>query len=114
MMIFRPWLHRFDAKVLQDIFANFGDRKYTIQVSVDFVNFGNLLNDKWGTYVNNPLASFDNIRPLRVNNRGNSTTQPVYTLNASSMQDFLTKTTIVKDVSTSSTWGCLLGIRFIF
>ncbi|MDP4223735.1 MAG: cell envelope biogenesis protein OmpA, partial [Bacteroidota bacterium] len=110
----RPWLHRFDAKLLQDIFSNFGDRKYTIQVSVDFLNIGNLLNDKWGAYVNNPLASFDNIRPLRVNNRGNATAQPVYTLNATSMQDFTSKTTIVRDVSTSSTWGCLLGIRFIF
>ena len=26
----RPWLHRFDMKLLQDIFSNFGkDRKYT-------------------------------------------------------------------------------------
>ena len=47
----QPWLHRFDAKFLQDIFSNFGtDRKYTLQFSVDLLNVGNLLNDKWGTY----------------------------------------------------------------
>jgi hypothetical protein len=111
----QPWIHRFDAKLLQDIFTNFGtDRKYTLQFSIDFLNVGNLLNDSWGTYWYNPLASYQNVRPLRVNNKGTATEAPVYTLNANSLDDFETKTTISKDVSTSSTWGCLLGIRLIF
>jgi hypothetical protein len=111
----RPWIHRFDAKLLQDIFTGFGsDHKYTLQFSVDFLNIGNLINDSWGTYPFNPLTSFENVRPLRVNNKGTATAAPVYTLNATSMQDFTAKTTISKDVSTSSTWGCLLGIRLIF
>jgi hypothetical protein len=111
----QPWIHRFDAKVLQDIFTNFGtDRKYTLQFSIDFLNVGNLLNDSWGTYRYNPLASYQNVRPLRVNNKGTATAAPVYTLNANSLSDFETKTTISKDISTSSTWGCLLGIRLIF
>jgi hypothetical protein len=111
----RPWIHRFDAKLLQDIFTNFGgDHRYTLQFSVDFLNIGNLLNDSWGTYPYNPLASYENVRPLRVNNRGTATAAPVYTLNATSLQDFTAKTTISKDVNTSSTWGCLLGIRLIF
>jgi hypothetical protein len=111
----QPWIHRFDAKLLQDIFTNFGtDRKYTLQFSIDFLNLGNLLNDSWGTYWYNPLASYQNVRPLRVNNKGTATEAPVYTLNANSLTDFGTKTIISKDVSTSSTWGCLLGIRLIF
>ncbi len=111
----QPWIHRFDAKLLQDIFANFGtDRRYTLQFSVDFINVGNLINDSWGTYIYNPLASFDNIRPLRVNNRGTATAAPVYTLNATSLEDFGKKTTLSKNVSTSSTWGCLFGFRLIF
>ncbi|MCE5347146.1 MAG: carboxypeptidase regulatory-like domain-containing protein [Bacteroidales bacterium] len=110
-----PWIHRFDAKLLQDVFANFGtDRKYTLQFSVDFLNVGNMLNDSWGAYNFNPLASYDNVRPLRVNNRGTATAAPVYTLNASSLGDFSKKATLSKDISTSSTWGCLLGLRLIF
>lgn len=110
-----PWLHRFDAKLIQDIFADFGTaRKYTLQFSVDVLNIGNMLNDKWGTPVYNPLASYENVRPLRVNNRGTATTAPVYTLNATSLDDFKAKTTLSKYVSTTSTWGCLLGIRLIF
>jgi hypothetical protein len=111
----QPWIHRFDAKLLQDIFTTFGSsRTYTLQFSIDVLNLGNLLNDKWGTYWYNPLASYQNVRPLRVNNAGTSTAAPVYTLNANSLEDFTSKTTISRDVSTSSTWGCLLGIRLIF
>lgn len=111
----RPWIHRFDAKILQDIFSNFGsDHKYTLQFSLDILNIGNMINDKWGTYAINPLASFDNVRPLTVVTRGNATTAPVYKLNATSLDDFATKTTLSKDLTTASTWGCLLGIRLIF
>ncbi|MCX6256104.1 MAG: carboxypeptidase regulatory-like domain-containing protein [Bacteroidia bacterium] len=111
----KPWIHRFDAKLLQDVFTNFGtEHKYTLQISVDFLNIGNLLNDSWGTFTYNPLASYDNVRPLTVVTRGNATTAPVYRLNATSLDDFGTKTTLSKDISTASTWGCLLGIRLIF
>jgi hypothetical protein len=111
----QPWLHRFDAKFLEDIFSNFGtNRKYTLQFSVDMLNIGNLLNDKWGTYTYNPLASYDNVRPLTVVTKGNATTEPVYRLNATSIADFTSKTTLSKSISTSSTWGCLLGFRLIF
>jgi hypothetical protein len=111
----QPWIHRFDVKLLQDIFTNFGtSRKYTLQFSLDILNAGNMLNDSWGTYTYNPLASYDNVRPLTVVTRGTSTTAPVYRLNASSLSDFESKTTLSKSISTSSTWGCLLGVRLIF
>jgi len=111
----RPWLHRFDMKLLQDIFSNFGkDRKYTLQLSLDMLNVGNLINDEWGTYTYNPLASFDNVRPLTVVSRGSATSAPTFRLNATSLDDFAKKTTLSKSISTSSTWGALLGIRLIF
>ena len=67
----QPWIHRFDVKVIQDIFTDFGkDRKYTLQFSIDILNAGNLINDEWGTYTYNPLASYENVRPLTVVTRG--------------------------------------------
>jgi len=111
----RGWMHRFDAKILQDVFTNFGtNRKYTLQVSLDLLNAGNMINDSWGTWDYHPLASYDNIRPLTVVSRGNATNQPTFRLNASSVADFETKTTVTRSLSTSSTWGCLLGVRLIF
>lgn len=110
-----PWLHRFDAKILQDIYSNFGtSRKYTLQVSIDLLNAGNLINDKWGTYTLNPLANYDNVRPLRVATKGDGNSKPVYTLNASSLSEFESNTVLSKDLTTASTWGCLLGLRLIF
>lgn len=111
----QPWIHRFDVKFLQDIFTTFGtDRKYTVQFSVDLLNAGNLINDSWGTYTYNALASYENVRPLTVLTRGTATTAPVYRLNATSLADFATKTTLSKSIGTGSTWGCLLGLRLIF
>jgi len=111
----QPWIHRFDAKILQDISTNFGtEHKYTLQLSIDILNVGNLLNDSWGTYTYNPLASYDNVRPLSVATRGTATAAPIYRLNATSLADFATKTTLSKSISTGSTWSCLFGIRLIF
>jgi hypothetical protein len=111
----QPWIHRFDAKILQDIFSNFGtNHRYTVQLSVDFLNIGNMINDSWGTYTYNPLTSYENVRPLSVVNLGTSTAAPTYNLNATSLTDFASKTTLSKSINTSSTWGCLLGIRLIF
>jgi hypothetical protein len=111
----KPWIHRFDVKVLQDIFSNFGgERKYTLQFSLDILNAGNMINDSWGTYAYNPLASYDNVRPLSVVTRGTATAVPTYKLNATSLDDFKSKTTISKDISTASTWGILFGARLIF
>ena len=111
----RDWMHRFDAKIVQDVFTNFGtDRKYTLQVSLDMLNVGNMINDAWGTWDYHPLASFENIRPLIVVSRGSATTAPTFRLNANSVADFETKTTVTRSLSTSSTWGCLLGVRLIF
>ena len=117
----QPWIHRFDVKFIQDFFTNFGtDRKYTLQFTLDILNAGNLLNDEWGTYTYNPLASYENVRPIRIANRGIntgtglSTAAPTYTLNATSLDDFAVKTTLSKNPSTASTWGALFGIRLIF
>jgi hypothetical protein len=111
----RPWMHRFDVKVLQDIFSNFGsERKYTLQISLDLLNVGNMINDKWGAYDYNPLASYDNVRPLTRAALPTATTAPTFRLNATSVADFEAKSVISKSVSTSSTWGALLGIRLIF
>ncbi|MFN8256638.1 MAG: carboxypeptidase regulatory-like domain-containing protein [Bacteroidales bacterium] len=111
----RPWIHRFDIKIIQDIFSNFGsNRKYTLQLSLDLLNVGNMLNDSWGTFTYNALSSFDNVRPLTRVALPTANTAPTFRLNANSISAFNTASTLTKSVSTSSTWGALLGIRFIF
>ena len=45
---FLPWLHRFDLSVTQDFFVNVKGQRNTIQLRFDILNFGNMVNDKWG------------------------------------------------------------------
>ncbi|MBR3303008.1 MAG: TonB-dependent receptor [Bacteroidales bacterium] len=116
-----PWHNRWDFKVMQDIFTNFGgNRRYTLQASLDIINVGNLLNKNWGAYKSMGSQSYDNLRPLTfVRAEGG---EPLFRLNANAtandvqsvIDNFIDQNTWKKTASTSSTWGMLLGLRLIF
>ena len=116
-----PWHVRWDFKVMQDIFTNFGtDRRFTLQASLDIVNVGNLLNKKWGAYKSMTNQSYDNLRPLTFVKAVDGT--PTFRLNANAtandpqsvIQNFYDANSWKKTVSTSSTWGMMFGLRLIF
>ena len=129
-----PWYNRWDFKFLQDVYTNFGsNRRYTLQVSLDILNVGNLLCKDWGVYQTMGSQSYDRIRPLtqvknyQYNPKGNdgkgSWDQKTglnadksisYILNANSVEAFKSSNTWKNNVSTGSTWGMLLGIRLLF
>jgi hypothetical protein len=109
----KPWINRFDFKVTQDFFASLGGRKYDVQVSLDILNVGNLLNSSWGTYKQNGLASYDNVAALRYSSVSDDQ-RPVYQIAATSTEDFKQKSEWVDNLSTSSTWGMLLGVKVLF
>lgn len=125
-----PWLNRFDVKIIQDIFSNFGtDRRYTLQASLDILNVGNLINSAWGVYKTHGLGSYDRVRLLTQAksikhdvakgswsaNRGLNPDGTVsYILNAQDVNDFNKKAQWSNSLSTGSTWGMLLGIKLLF
>src|SRR5690606_25862885 len=47
-----PWINRWDFRFLQDIFVTqkSNGRRHTLQLSLDIMNVGNLLNRSWGLY----------------------------------------------------------------
>ena len=101
-----PFFHRLDAKLLQDIFTNIGKHRHTIQFSVDMLNFPNLLNKEWGT-----RKSIVTSQPLVFVNY-NGSGQPTYRINSANNRPV---TNPFQDLlSTSSTWGMQLGLRYIF
>jgi hypothetical protein len=111
-----PWVHDFDLKLLQDIATNFGTKhKYTLQLSFDILNIGNLLNSNWGTQKTMGVLSYNNIALLTykgVVSASNPT--PTYTLNATSITNFINNTQWVNYPSTTSTWNAMVGLRLIF
>src|SRR5699024_1497472 len=48
-----PWLHRFDLHLEQEFKVNVANTTNRLQVSVDILNVGNMLNNSWGVTKNN-------------------------------------------------------------
>ncbi len=113
--VVNPWLNRWDAKILQDVFTNFGtNRRYTLQLSLDIVNAGNLLSSDWGVYTRSGFSNQWNVlMPLSYKGL-NAGGAPRYTLNAADIADFDNKNRQIKQLTTSSTWGMLFGVRLSF
>ncbi len=108
-----PWLNRMDFKFLQDIFTNIGKNRNTLQLSLDVINAGNLLNSKWG--VRKEIISNANL-PLQ---RKSITADGVPTFVMTPVQvDGTTQLptgNIFRDITTTSTtWSMLLGVRYLF
>lgn len=110
----KPWLNRVDFKFAQEIFTELGDsRRGTVQVTLDILNVGNLLNKDWGAYQNFGITNgYDNIQLLKI--AGFQNGQPVYQLNATDVEAFKENAQFVDNISTSSTWGMMLGIKVTF
>lgn len=106
------WINRFDFKVAQDFYTKIGTRRYGIQVSLDILNVGNLLNSKWGTYETCGLKSYDNVSLLKTTSAVGSPL--TYQINADSHASFINKATWNRIPSTSNVWSMQLGVKLTF
>ncbi len=105
-----PWVNRFDVKILQDVFTKIGDTRHSLQISLDLLNIGNLLNSNWGIYRKQSLGNYD-ITLLKYSKTG-SDGIPHYQMNYTGSA--LPTSTYTPVLSTASTWGAQLGIRYTF
>ena len=92
-----PWRGRWDVKVLQDIKIN---EKNRLQLSLDVLNIGNLINSNWGV-VEQP--AFNQILGVTVDDNNN----PTYTFDPNLNSTFTANT------SALSRWRAQLGVRYI-
>ncbi len=128
----RPWQHRIDFRLLQDVFTNLGnDNRNTLQFSLDVFNIGNLLNKNWGviqTPNRNNLLSFQSygadgkpvfqypylvnptISPATIDSGGTITTPGAVTTPG----QVLNKTFRDDVGGLASRWQMQIGLRYIF
>ena len=103
---------------MQEFYSDFGtDRRYTLQVSLDFINVGNMLNSNWGVYKTAALSSsYGNILPVEMQKaNAKSGAQKGFVLTENSIEDFNKKANVWQDdLGISSTWGMLLGVKLLF
>ncbi|MGV3529227.1 MAG: TonB-dependent receptor [Flavisolibacter sp.] len=100
-----PWYNRVDFKFAQDIFTTLGGRRNTLQFTADVVNFLNMLNSNWGV-----RQFVTTVSPLKVESVSNGV--PTFSLNA--YQSEPVQNTFEQTMSTSTTWGLQLGLRYSF
>ena len=96
------WSNRFDLRITQDVLTAFQEKnKNRFQFSVDFVNFGNLLNKEWGLTQTPALTNFMQYRSL-------SSGVPQYTVDKGLSKTFRDNTGI------ASRYQIQVGVRYSF
>ncbi|MDR2775667.1 MAG: cell envelope biogenesis protein OmpA, partial [Tannerella sp.] len=106
-----PWVHQFNLKLTQD-FVMDNVHKTKIQLTLDVLNLGNLINSAWGVRKAQITGQYDNI-PLLQYAGADSNNRPTFTLPTNSIDSYYTET--YKNIlDYTSTWSMQLGIRFIF
>ena len=105
--VFLPMLYNADVSITQDLFTRLGGQKNTLQLRLDILNFGNLVNDKWGQ----GFRSINN-RPL-VARGADANGRALYRMANLNANTLLTKS-FERTAGTSDVWRMQLGLRYIF
>lgn len=96
-----PWENRLDLHIAENIYALKSIRGSKLQITLDIINFGNLLNKKWG----DNYASAYNVSPLTVASVNSSNNVAAFYYNSNN-------TVTLSDIS--SRWHAQVGVKFIF
>jgi len=111
---FSPWLTRFDVSIVREFFVAVRGKRNTLQLRLDILNFGNMLNSKWGVGYTAPGANFNTISPLTIANGGNNS--PTYRLATQVIngQTVLIQDSFIKSVAFTNAWQGQVGVRYTF
>lgn len=98
-----PWQHQFDLRIMQDLGGMINGTKNRLQLSVDVINVGNLLNKSGGRqyFVSNNANTIINYSTTQSSDRGFNFKAPA--------------NNIPYSVSTfDSRWQAQIGLRYLF
>lgn len=98
-----PWEHQYDVRVMQDLGTMFKGSRNALQISLDIINVGNLLNKDWGRsyFVGNNASTL-------VNYNYNAATGGTYTFKAP------TDNVAYQVSQFASRWQAQVGVRYLF
>ena len=102
-----PWLNRYDLRITEDINLT-KNKKNKIQLSMDFLNIGNMLNSEWGVP---QFAAQNNLLNYRGRNAAN---EPIYRLNTVPGTSNFPFDTNRASSSIGDTWRLQVGVRYLF
>ena len=105
-----PWVHRFDLRIAHDFSIKAGKSINTLQLSLDFMNVGNLLKSSWGVTKTNIESNSGRI--LKYEGM-NTEKKPIYSLYRDSKGVAPTKTYSFNKNYTE-TWKFQIGVKYLF
>jgi hypothetical protein len=112
-----PWVNRFDLKIAQDFKIKVGNSYNTLQVSLDVLNLGNLLNDAWGVTQHAAPSNFGKVLKYEGVDSNN---KPIYSMyfTEKTVDDTKIKIPASQTFSnynnSSNAWQLQLGVRYFF
>lgn len=104
--VFLPIVSRMDVSVMQDVFRTLGGRRHAVQVRLDILNFGNLLNSDWG--VGQRLIRNQILTNPSVDSQGRSTYR-FAVVGGELLSRSFEKTAFSSDV-----WSMMVSLRYTF
>ena len=106
-----PWVHQFDFRWSEDFEFKVGNTKHCIQLSLDIMNVGNMLNSKWGVAKRNYLNDTSSNRILKYEGMDESR-NPIFSM-AKSNGEYVSKSyDYYKNYN--QCWSMQFGIKYIF
>ena len=104
-----PWVHRFDLRITEDFSFKAGKTEHHFQLSLDFMNIGNMINSKWGVMKN--ASSSNGCRILKYEGMDDNKTPifSMYKING----EYPTETYSYNRIYTEC-WKMQVCIRYIF
>jgi hypothetical protein len=104
-----PWVNRLDFRFIQDFSIKAGGTRNTLQLSIDVLNAGNLLNSKWGVYKNMAASNYGSILRYEGVDAGSVPSFSMVQVDGA----YPTKTYDTY-LNIGQTWSLQVGLRYIF
>lgn len=104
-----PWVHKFDLRLLREYYFNIGESTNTLQISLDFINVGNLINSQWGVRKTNNISNNSAILTYEGVNDNNEPTFSFPTVSG----DYPTRS-YDYNYNFNETWQLQVGVRYKF
>ncbi len=110
---YAPWLTRFDISLIQEMYIKVGAKgsKNTLQLRLDILNVGNMLDNHWGVgYLNTTT------QPVTATIPTGAGGLPQFKLATQVIngETYLIQDSFVKAITLDNVWQAQVGIRYIF
>lgn len=109
-----PWVNKLDFRFLQDFSVKTGKTTNTLQVSVDILNVGNLLNSEWGVNKNMASSNYGNILKYEGRDAGNVPGFSMVKIKDASGNSVYPTESYTTYLDYNQCWQLQLGIRYFF